>query len=60
MNINDFILEISLESEEWKPINGFEEFYLISSFGRIVAKSRLVNNGYKDVNKPAQFILESY
>lgn len=36
----EFIQGISFTDEEWKPISGFEELYMISSYGRIVSKSR--------------------
>lgn len=33
-------------NEEWKPVVGFEQFYEVSSFGRVKALDRIVN--YKD------------
>ena len=33
-------------NEIWKPIKGYEDFYEISSFGRIRSLDRLTNNSY--------------
>lgn len=33
-------------NEIWKPIKGYENFYEISSFGRIKSLDRLTNNSY--------------
>ena len=35
MNIDDFLKSITLENEEWRPVNGFEDFYKISNLGRL-------------------------
>lgn len=35
MDINDFLKQISLENEEWKPVKNFEDFYRISNCGRL-------------------------
>lgn len=40
MTDKEFIQSISLPNEQWCPIEGFENYYMISSFGRIVANSR--------------------
>lgn len=49
MSNEEFIESIGLEGEEWRNVVGFEGFYMISSFGRIVALERMSYNGFKDV-----------
>lgn len=45
MTNQEFIESISLEGEIWKDVIGFEDLYMISSFGRVVFKERFRNNG---------------
>lgn len=40
MTDKEFIQSISLPDEQWCPVKDFEDYYVVSSFGRIVAKSR--------------------
>jgi len=48
-----------LRKEEWKPINKFEEYYLVSSYGRVkslhygkelILKPRVTHDGYASIN----------
>lgn len=47
MTNEEFLKEITLEGEKWAPINmsGFENCYMISSMGRIIALSKTLYNG---------------
>lgn len=38
MTNEEFIKSISLEGEEWRDVVGFEDFYMVSTFGRIMRK----------------------
>ena len=40
MTDREFMQSISLPGEQWCPVKDFEDYYVVSSFGRIVAKSR--------------------
>lgn len=46
MTNEEFIKSISLEGEEWRDVVGFEETYMVSSFGRSLSKHRYVRNGH--------------
>lgn len=43
----EFIKSISEENEQWKDIEGFEGYYQISNFGKVVALGRYVNHSTK-------------
>lgn len=40
MTNEEFIESIRLPNEEWRPVVGWEDFYMVSSFGRIVSLGR--------------------
>ncbi len=40
MTNEEFIESIKLENEEWRPVVGWEDSYMVSSFGRIVSLGR--------------------
>lgn len=42
MTNEEFLKSITLQGEEWRPVVGFENAYIISNFGRVVSLSRLV------------------
>lgn len=46
MTNEEFIKCISLEGEEWRDVVGYEETYMVSSFGRAMSKHRIVRNRY--------------
>lgn len=58
MTNEEFINSIRLDGEEWKPIVGWEDYYMVSSLGRVVAIQRIMyrKNRYGNisvyVNKP--------
>lgn len=58
MTNEEFIASITLDGEEWRPVVGFEELYVVSSSGRVVALTRYIRrkNRYGNnavfVNKP--------
>lgn len=56
MNLQEFIFKISEPEELWVNIPDYEDLYMISNYGRIIAKEKLVNNGYKDVIKPHKLL----
>lgn len=56
MTTTEFIENNSLENELWKPIKGFENLYMISSFGRILSCDKYTNNNHTDVYKPARLL----
>lgn len=41
----EFIESISLPNEEWRDVVGYEDFYMVSSFGRVCSLRRKVNVG---------------
>ena len=41
MNLEHFILTISEPNEIWKDIPEFEDSYMISTHGRVLAKDRI-------------------
>jgi hypothetical protein len=45
MTNEEFIKSISLEGEIWKDVIGYEETYMVSSYGRVVFKERFRDNG---------------
>lgn len=42
MTNEEFIKSISLEGEEWRDVVGYEDYYMISSFGRVISKRRVI------------------
>lgn len=54
MTNQEFIESISLEGEIWKDVIGYENSYLISSYGRVVSLSKRLNitNGYYRITLP--------
>lgn len=38
-----------MTSEVWKPIKGYEDYYEVSSFGRVRSKDRYVKNSIKSI-----------
>lgn len=61
MTNEEFIERIRLEGEEWKPVVGYEDRYMVSSFGRVARKMIVYNqcNRYHAVVLN-QKILKSY
>ena len=45
MTNEEFIESVSLEGEIWKDVVGYEERYMVSSFGRVCSLQRKVNVG---------------
>lgn len=45
MTNEEFLKEISLENEEWRPVVGWEGLYVVSNLGRVVFLCRTVSNG---------------
>ena len=56
MSLQNFISEIAEPEELWVDIPDYENLYMISSNGRVLAKEKLVNNGYKDVLKSCRLL----
>jgi hypothetical protein len=46
MTNQEFIESIALEGEEWRDVVGYEGYYMVSSFGRVVSLSRVVKRGF--------------
>ena len=42
MTNEEFIKSISLEGEIWKDVVGYEGYYMVSSYGRVISLSRIV------------------
>lgn len=42
MTNEEFINSIKLEGEEWKDVVGYESYYIVSSFGRVISLGRTV------------------
>lgn len=59
MNLNEFILSISENDEKWLDIPDYQDLYMISSYGRVIAKEKVVNNRYRDVLKPCRLLKTS-
>ena len=49
MTNQEFIESISLPNEEWRDVVGYEGYYMVSSFGRVMSLPRMINNckGYR-------------
>lgn len=52
---NGIMARIKHPKEEWRDISGYEEFYKISSFGRIIAKPRWREYVDKNGNKVSKY-----
>jgi len=48
MTNEEFIESIRLQGEEWRDVVGWEGYYKVSSFGRIIVLSRHVKRSYND------------
>lgn len=55
-NLENFISQNSEPNEIWKNIPNYEDLYMISTHGRIIAKEKYVSNRYKNVLKPVRFL----
>lgn len=42
--------------EEWKDVVGFEDYYMVSNFGRVLSKERYMNNHGAKVLKPEKIV----
>lgn len=47
MTNEEFIQSISLEGEEWRDVVGYEGYYMISSYGRLLSSARTVKRNNK-------------
>ena len=43
MTNEEFLESISLEGEEWKPVVGWENLYVVSNFGRVTFLNRVIH-----------------
>lgn len=59
MTNQEFLESITQEGEEWRDIIGYEGLYAVSSFGRVVSLSRVVQNRYSS-KATRQRILKPY
>lgn len=48
MTNQEFIESIALEGEEWRDVVGYEGYYMVSSFGRVVSLARPTFNGVSE------------
>ena len=46
MTNQEFIESVALEGEEWRDVVGYEGYYMVSSFGRVVSLSKSLPNRY--------------
>ena len=58
MTNEEFIESIKLDNEEWRDVVGYEGYYMVSSLGRIVSLSRIVNTCNNATRKTNQRILK--
>ena len=42
--------------EEWKDVVGFEDYYMVSNFGRVMSKDRYVNDRGTIILRPSKII----
>lgn len=49
MTNEEFIKSVTLDGEEWRDVVGYEGYYIVSSFGRVISLSKKVNThrGYR-------------
>jgi hypothetical protein len=59
MTNEEFIKSISLEGEIWKDVVGYEGYYMVSSFGRLVSLGRLVRFGSMLLPKSPKIISDT-
>ena len=59
MTNEEFLASITLENEEWRDVVGYEGYYMVSSLGRIVVLSRLVNRKHRN-GKDANYVLKPH
>lgn len=57
MTNQEFIDSIKMNGEEFKPVIGYEDLYMVSSYGRIVSLSKYVNNRFQDVYKEPKLLV---
>lgn len=48
----EFIESVTLKGEEWRDVQGYEGYYKVSSYGRVISLYRLVKYGSKWLPKP--------
>lgn len=58
MTNEEFLASITLEGEEWKDVVGWENLYMVSSLGRVVSLSRIVNTSKNRTRRTNQRILK--
>ena len=56
MTNQEFIESIALEGEEWRDVVGYEGYYMVSSFGRVVSLARPTFNGVSQYLTKPRFI----
>lgn len=57
MTNQEFIDSIKMNGEEFKPVIGYEDLYMVSSYGRIVSLGKYVNNRFQDVYKEPKLLV---
>lgn len=57
MTNQEFIESITLPGEEWRPVIGFEDLYMASSFARIVSLEKYVYNRFQHVRKEPKLLV---
>lgn len=56
MTNQEFIDSIKMEGEEFKPVIGYEDLYMVSSYARVVSLEKYVNNRFQDVYKKPKLL----
>lgn len=56
MTNQEFIDSIKMDGEEFKPVIGYEDLYMVSSCGRVVSLGKYVNNRFQDVYKEPRLL----
>lgn len=51
MTNEEFIKNVYIEGEEWRDVVGYEEHYMISSYGRIMSKGRQLSIPYLGIER---------
>ena len=59
MTNQEFIESIRLENEEWRPVVGYEDCYMVSNIGRIVVLGRLVKRKHR-TGKDANYFMKPH
>lgn len=57
MTNQEFIDSIRMEGEEFKPVIGYEDLYMVSSYARVVSLGKYVNNRFQDVYKEPKLLV---